>query len=100
MYTSGSCSSGFRTFFPGSRLVYSLFLGVDVELGGVRTVTTCGVTRNNTVLYVGTGPTWSQPFGCIAGSALALPATQRNYFIQVRVAGVVAGILTHIDGSN
>lgn len=98
MYTSGSCLAGYRTFFPGSRLVFSLFLGESAVLGGILTVTTCGLTKNNTVLYVGRGcPTWSEPFGCLAGtdddegaclanrlaSTVRIVAAQRNYFFQV-----------------
>ena len=98
MYTSGSCEAAFKTFYTGSRLVFSLFLGDSTRLGGTLTVTTCGQTRNNTVLYVGTGcPTWAMPFGCLVGnddaattcssnplaSRISLTATQRTYFIQV-----------------
>ena len=100
MYTSGSCAAGFRTFYPGPRLVFSLFLGLSAPLGGTLTVTTCGQSRNNTVLYIGTGcPTWDRPFGCLAGaddvggaacgsnpfaSTVRITANQRNFFIQVR----------------
>ena len=97
MYTSGTCSAGFKAFFPGARLVYSLTLGATVPLGGTLTLTTCGVTRNNTVLYVGTGcPAWALPFGCLVGnddaaacpgnalaSTVTLIATQRIYFVQL-----------------
>ena len=110
MYTSGSCSRGYRTFFPGSRLVYSLFLGVHVPLGGQLTITTCGLTHNNTVAYLGTGcPTWDRPFGCLAGndnavpacpsnslaSTLVITASQSNYFIQlggVNGEAIVSGL--------
>ena len=69
MYTSGTCSVGFRAFFGGSRLLYALDLGSATLLGGTLTVTTCGHTANNTVLYVGTGcPSWALPFGCLAGN--------------------------------
>jgi hypothetical protein len=97
MYTSGSCDTGFRTFYPGARLVYSLSLGDATSLGGTLTISTCGHTANNTVLYVGTGcPTWALPFGCLVGnddaeacgsnalaSTVSITATQRTYFIQV-----------------
>ena len=102
---------GFRTFFPGSRLVYTLYLGDATPLGGTLKLTTCGHTANNTVLYVGTGcPTWERPFGCLVGndnavagscsvnpaaSALSITATQTNYFIQVggnNGADVVSGL--------
>jgi hypothetical protein len=99
MYTSGTCASGFPTFYPGSRLVYSLYLGDDAPLGGTLTVTMCGATADNTVLYVGTGcPTASYSFGCLAGvddgvappcasnglaSTLKIAASQRSYFLQV-----------------
>ena len=57
MYTSGSCLAGgsFSTLFSGYRLVYRIDLGEVTPLGGVLTVTTCDLTRNNTVLYIGTG---------------------------------------------
>jgi hypothetical protein len=97
MYTAGFCDAGFRTFYPGARLVYSLSLGDTTPLGGALTVTTCGHTVNNTVLYVGTGcPSWDRPFGCLIGnddtpncgsnalaSTLTVTATQRTYFIQL-----------------
>jgi hypothetical protein len=102
MYTSGTCASGFRTFYPGSRLVYQLSLGDTALLGGTLTLSTCGVTSDNTVLYVGTGcPTWDVPFGCLAGSddagggasaqcvsnplasTVSITATQRTYYIQL-----------------
>ena len=69
MYTAGSCAAGYKTFFPGSRLLYALDLGSATPLGGTLTLTTCGHTANNTVLYVGTGcPSWALPFGCLAGN--------------------------------
>ena len=97
MYTSGSCAVGYKTYFPGARLLFALDLGTTTPLGGVLTVTTCGHTANNTVLYVGTGcPSWALPFGCLVGgdnapdcggnafaSTVALVATQSNYFIQL-----------------
>ena len=111
MYSAGSCASGFRSFYPGSRLVFSLFLGAAALPGGTLTVTTCGRTANDTVLYVGTGcPSWDLPFGCLAGSdnaggsacpanagasAVSLVATQRTYFVQVggfNGADVTAGL--------
>jgi hypothetical protein len=54
MYTSGTRGAGFRTFFAGSRLVYTLSLGDNATLGGVLTLSTCGLTGDNTALYVGT----------------------------------------------
>lgn len=102
MYTSGSCATGFRSFFPGTRLVFSLYLGRFTMPGGTLTVTTCGATANDTVLYIGTGcPKWADPFGCLAGndnappgspgcgvnalaSKVVLPgADQRTYFVQL-----------------
>ena len=69
MYTSGSCTTGLRTFYAGSRLLYVLDLGEAAPLGGTLTLTTCGHTANNTVLYVGTGcPTWALPFACLVGN--------------------------------
>jgi hypothetical protein len=111
MYTSGSCAAGFRTFYPGSRLVYSLYLGDGVPVGGTLTVTTCGATANDTVLYVGTGcPTVASSFGCLVGnddaaappcaanglaSTLNVTAAQRSYFLQLGGANgrdVTAGL--------
>jgi hypothetical protein len=104
MYTTGSCAAGYRSFFPGGRLVYALFLGDATPLGGTLTVTTCGATSNDTVLYVGTGcPTWADPFRCLAGSdndtscgtntlasRVVVPAvSQTRFFIQVGGAGGV-----------
>jgi hypothetical protein len=78
--------------------VFALSLGTTVALGGMLTLSTCGVTHNNTVLYVGTGcPSWDRPFGCLMGSndatssctanplasTITLTVTQRNYFIQL-----------------
>ena len=105
MYTSGSCSAGLKTFVNGPRLVYMLRLGEDTALGGTFIVTTCGFTKNNTLLYIGTGcPTWQLPFGCLAGndnagdldglrttacasnaraSTVSIVATSRTYFVQV-----------------
>jgi hypothetical protein len=96
MYTAGSCAVGFKTFYPGSRLVYALALNASTPLGGVLRFSTCGLTANDTVLYVGTGcPSWALPFGCLAGnndagcgsnglaSTLSIVASQRSYFIQV-----------------
>jgi hypothetical protein len=99
MYTAGTCAAGLRAFFPGSRLLYSLFLGATTPLGGVLTVTTCGLSANNTVLYVGTGcPAWDRPFGCVVGndnaaapacgsnalaSTASVTASQLVYFVQL-----------------
>ena len=99
MYTAGSCAVGYKTFFPGSRLLYALDLGSATPLGGTLTLTTCGHSANNTVLYVGTGcPSWALPFGCLAGndnaaspacggnafaSTVALVAQQSNYYVQL-----------------
>ena len=116
LFTSGSCAAGFKTFLPGPRLVFLIDLGEDAPLGGVLTVTTCGHSADNTVLYVGTGcPVWAAPFGCLRGNdnagddggvgacaanpraaALALPAVaSRVYFVQVAGYGgspVVSGL--------
>jgi len=111
MYTAGSCAVGYKTFFPGSRLLYALDLGSATPLGGTLTLTTCGHTANNTVLYVGTGcPSWDRPFGCLAGndnvvspacsgnafaSSVALVAQQSNYYVQlggVNGVDVVSGL--------
>ena len=100
MYTAGTCAAGLKAFYPGSRLLYALFLGSGVPLGGTLTLTTCGHSANDTVLYVGTGcPTWALPFGCVAGndnaaagpacgsnalaSSVAIVATQLTYYVQL-----------------
>ena len=110
MYTSGSCAAGYGSFAPGSRLVYRLSLGDSTPLGGVLTVTTCGLTTNNTALYLGTGcPTWFGSFNCLRGNDNAAPSCGANalastlthvtassvYFIQLGAAGggaVVSGL--------
>ena len=69
MYTTGSCPSSYSTFMPGPRLVYLLNLGDSTPLGGTLTLSTCGLTSGNTVLYVGTGcPTWFGSFLCLRGN--------------------------------
>lgn len=69
MYTAGTCRAGLSTFYSGPRRVFFLSLGDDAPLGGTLTVTTCGLTANNTVLYAGLGcPKWDVPFQCQAGS--------------------------------
>ena len=111
MYTAGTCASGLRAFYPGPRLLYVLELGSLAPLGGLLTVTTCGHSANNTVLYVGTGcPTWALPFGCVMGndhaagpacggnplaSSVAVVATQATYYLQLGGYGgahVVSGL--------
>jgi len=110
MYTAGTCAAGFRSFYAGPRLVYYVFLGFAVPLGGMLTVSTCGRTANDTVLYVGTGcPRWNDVFGCVVGSddagagcasnggasAVSLTAAQRTYYVQVggvNGAPVVSGL--------
>ncbi len=111
MYTVGSCAAGLGAFYPGSRLLYALFLGPATLPGGVLTITTCGHTANNTVLYVGVGcPVWAQPFGCRAGndnavapvcagnalaSTIAVVVTQATYYVQlggVHGEDVVSGL--------
>ena len=111
MYTAGSCAAGLGAFYPGPRLLYALFLGTGVPLGGLLTVTTCGHTANDTVLYVGTGcPTWALPFSCRVGndnaagpacggnalaSTVTVAATQATYYVQlggVNGAHVVSGL--------
>ena len=111
MYTSGACVSGLGAFYPGARLVYALTLGTSAPMGGTLTVTTCGHTAANTVLYVGTGcPTWALPFGCRVGndnaaapecgsnplaSTVSVVVSQPTYYIQVggmSGAAVVSGL--------
>ena len=112
MYTAGTCSAGLRAFYPGSRLLYVIELGASTPLGGALTVTTCGHSANNTVLYVGTGcPTWDRPFGCAAGndnavgpaacgengqaSTVVVTTSQATYYVQlggVNGGHVVSGL--------
>ena len=114
MYTSGSCPIGYPTFVTGPRLVYRISLSDALPLGGVLTLSTCGLTTNNTVLYLGTGcPTWFGSFNCLRGnddagsvagascaanplaSALSHVATSRIYFVQLGAssgAEVVSGL--------
>ena len=114
MYTSGSCAAGYASFAPGPRLVYRLLLPDSAPLGGTLTVTTCGRSSNNTVLYLGTGcPTWYGSFNCLRGnddagsvagqacasnplaSTLSHVASSRMYFVQLGSqsgAEVVSGL--------
>ena len=114
MYTSGSCAAGYGAFAPGPRLVYLLRLGNATPVGGVLTVSTCGATAADTVLYLGTGcPTWFGSFNCLRGndnagdvagqgcasnglaSTLRHVAASRVYYVQVGAAGggsVVSGL--------
>jgi len=114
MYTSGSCAIGYPTFMTGPRLVYRISLSDALPLGGTLTLSTCGLTTNNTVLYLGTGcPTWFGSFNCLRGnddagsvagascasnplaSALSHVATSRIYFVQLGAssgADVVSGL--------
>ena len=119
MYTAGSCATGLGAFYPGPRLLYALFLGAATPLGGVLTLTTCGHTANNTVLYVGTGcPTWALPFNCRAGndnaaapgcganalaSTVAIVATQPTYYVQLggmNGEAVVSGLAWSYTGAS
>jgi hypothetical protein len=114
MYTSGSCAIGYPTFMTGPRLVYRISLSDALPLGGTLTLSTCGLTSNNTVLYLGTGcPTWFGSFNCLRGnddagsvagqscaanplaSTLSHVATSRIYFVQLGTssgAEVVSGL--------
>ena len=111
MYTSGSCAAGYGSFGPGPRLVYRITLSDALPLGGMLSLSTCGLTSNNTVLYLGTGcPTWFGSFNCLRGnddagvgacasnplaSALTHVTSSRVYFVQVGAAsgaGVVSGL--------
>ena len=99
MYTEGTCAAGLGAFYPGARLLFALDLGSATPLGGTLTLTTCGHTADNTVLYVGGGcPTWAQPFGCVAGndnaaaptcsgnslaSSLSITASQPVHYVQL-----------------
>jgi len=111
MYTSGSCALGYQTFVPGPRLVYRITLSDVLPLGGTLTLSTCGLTSNNTVLYLGTGcPTWFGSFNCLRAnddatastcasnplaSVLSHTAASRIYFVQLGTssgAEVVSGL--------
>ena len=112
MYTSGSCTVGYKTFVPGPRLVYRISISDALPLGGVLTLSTCGLTKNNTVLYLGMGcPTWFGSFNCVRAnddvgggavclgnplaSTLSHVATSRIYFVQLGSSsgtGVVSGL--------
>ena len=111
MYTSGSCTLGYSSFVPGPRLVYRISLSDALPLGGTLTLSTCGLTSNNTVLYLGTGcPTWFGSFNCLHGnddavfgacagdplaSVLSHVASSRIYFVQLGTssgADVVSGL--------
>lgn len=86
MYTTGSCEAGYGAFAPGARLVYLLSLDAATPPGGTLTLSTCGLTTNNTVLYVGKGcPTWFGSFQCVrgnnnAGELVASQACATNAF--------------------
>ena len=55
---------------PGPRLVFRIALGdFTLPLGGILTLSTCGLTAADTLLYVGTGcPTWAASFACLRGN--------------------------------
>ena len=90
--------------------MYRLSLGDGVPTGGTLTLSTCGLTANNTVLYLGTGcPTWFGSFNCLRGNDNGAPACGANalasslshvtassvYFVQVGAAAggsVVSGL--------
>ena len=91
--------------------MYRLSLSVGTPLGGVLTLSTCGLSANDTVLYLGTGcPTYSGAFNCIVGndngaapgcganalaSALTHVTASSVYFVQLGAAGggaVVSGL--------
>ena len=83
--------------------MYYLNLGDSVALGGTLAVSTCGLSTDNTVLYLGTGcPTWFGSFSCLRGndnagdvagqsscaanagaSTLSVTAGSRVFFVQV-----------------
>ena len=114
MYSSGSCPVGYSTFLTGPRLVYRISLSDALPLGGTLTLSTCGLTTNNTVLYLGTGcPTWFGSFNCLRGnddagsvagsscasnplaSTLSHVASSRIYFVQLGTSSgvdVVSGL--------
>ena len=103
---------GYASFVPGPRLVYRITLSNELPLGGILSLSTCGLTSNDTVLYLGTGcPTWWGSFNCLRASddglgaatcagnprasSLSHVATSRLYFVQVGAASgaeVVSGL--------
>ena len=92
MYTTLTCAVGYSTAVAGPRLVYRLILANDVPLGGLLSFSTCGLTANNTVLYLGTGcPTWYGSFGCLRGNDNGAPACGGN---------ALASSLSHIAASS
>jgi hypothetical protein len=94
--------------------VYRISISDALPLGGILSLSTCGLTSNNTVLYLGTGcPTWFGSFNCLRGnddagsvadvvcagnplaSVLSHVAASRLYFVQVGAANggeVVSGL--------
>lgn len=75
LFTTGRCLAGWSTFYSGPHAAYYLDLGAVVPLGGTLTVTTCGASAGNTVLYVGLGcPTSDDNFRCRMGNDNAADA--------------------------
>ena len=103
LYTSGSCAKGLSALFAGPRALGFLSLGSGVPLGGTLTVTTCGLTADDTVLYVGTGcPSWALPFNCRvgnddAGDDPAAPACPTNPGAATAVLSGVASRYLYIQ---
>ena len=112
MYTTGSCALGYSSFVPGPRIVYRITLSNELPVGGTLTLSTCGLTTNDTVLYLGSGcPTWYGSFNCLRAtddgvgaaactgnplaSVLSHVTASRLYFVQVGAASggeVVSGL--------
>lgn len=91
--------------------MYRITLSDALPLGGILTLSTCRLTTNNTVLYLGTScPTWFGSFNCLRAnddvtssacasnplaSVLAHVAASRIYFVQLGTssgAEVVSGL--------
>lgn len=95
LYSSGSCATGYATFVAGPRIVYRLALGDSVPLGGRLTLSTCGLSAANTVLYLGTGcPTRDSLFNCLKGNDDA-----GRFVGSACGSNVLASTLTHVTAS-
>jgi hypothetical protein len=94
MYTSGSCAVGYQSFVPGPRLVFRITLSKELPVGGTLTLSTCGLTSNDTVLYLGTGcPTWFGSFNCLRGNDDAVGA-------DTCASNPLASTLSHVVSSH
>ena len=93
MYTSGYCAVGYQSFVPGPRLVYRITLSNELPVGGTLTLSICGLTSNDTMLYLGTGcPTWFGSFNCLRGNDDA-------FGVATCAGNPLASVLTHVASS-